>query len=138
MKSESGITLTSLIVYVIAMLVVVGIVATLTGYFYNNLDNLSNRTDGSKEYTAFSSYFTNDINTKNNKIVLEESTEDKIVFSNGNQYTFLNGAIYMNKIQICKNVDYCAFGYNSDSKVTVAMNMGDKSYTNTYELNNTD
>ena len=135
MKSENGVTLTSLIIYVIAMVIVVGITATLTNYFYGNIEMLTNRTQSSKEYTAFNSYFTDDINKKDNKILADESTNNKIVFSNGNQYTYLSGKIYYNKILICRDVSSCNFIYNDSTKdVTVNMTISGKSYTNTYKI----
>ena len=116
------------------MVVVVGITATLTTYFHGNLDKLSQRTDASKEYTSFNSFFTNEINKKGN-IVLEESTEDKIIFSSGNQYTYLSGKIYCNKFVIAKDVSSCRFIYNENSnEITTSMTINGKSYTNTYKL----
>ena len=66
MKSEKGITLISLIIYIVAMVIVVAIITTITGYFYGNIDNLQSRNEGAKEYTTFNSYFVNDINEKEN------------------------------------------------------------------------
>ena len=42
MKSEKGVTLSSLIIYVIAMVIVVSIIAVMTKYFYGNVNKLSN------------------------------------------------------------------------------------------------
>ena len=135
MKSENGVTLTSLIIYIIAMVIVVGITATLTNYFYGNIDKLTTRTQGSKEYTAFNSYFTEEINKKNNKVLADESTNNKIVFSNGNQYTYLSGKIYYNRILICRDVSSCNFMYDDSAKnITVSMTISGKNYTNTYKI----
>lgn len=51
MKSQKGVTLTSLIIYVIAMSIVVGTVAAITNFYYGNINGLSNRTSSSKQYT---------------------------------------------------------------------------------------
>ena len=101
MKSEKGITLTSLIIYIIAMAIVIGIVATITNYFYNNIDGLTDRTESSKSYTTFNSYFVNEITQKDNTVL--SCTGSIIVFSSGNQYTFAGGDLYMNKIKICRD-----------------------------------
>ena len=37
MQKESGVTLTGIIVYVIAMAIVISIVATITSFFYTNI-----------------------------------------------------------------------------------------------------
>lgn len=133
MKSDRGITLVSLILYVVAMVIVVGIVSTLTGYFYKNVDTLQDRNEGAKQYTAFNSYFTGDINEKGNSFIVDLSDSTKIVFENGNQYTFINGNIYFNKIKICKDITSCEFQYDKPNNiVTVNMVIGEKSYNNEY------
>ena len=40
MNSSKGVTTTSLIIYVIAMLIVIGIIATITSFFYINISNI--------------------------------------------------------------------------------------------------
>ena len=44
MKCEKGITLTALTIYVIVFIFVIGIVATITSYFYNNVINFDETT----------------------------------------------------------------------------------------------
>ena len=51
MKSNKGITITSLVIYVIAMSIVVATIATLTSYFYSNMDELDSDTNSSIAYT---------------------------------------------------------------------------------------
>lgn len=144
MKRDSGVTLTSLIVYVIAMVIVVATVSTLTSYFYGNIDRLSNKTDGAKEYTAFNSFFTSEINDRSNKVLTEVSSNTKLVFSSGNQYTFQNGMIYFNKIIICRNVTAPSnsegkiFIYDDTKKqIGVNLEIAGQRYTNVYKLTNT-
>ena len=38
MKSEKGVTLISLIIYILAMSIVIGILARVSGTFYKNVD----------------------------------------------------------------------------------------------------
>ena len=57
MKSEKGITLISLIIYVIALTIVIGIVAVISGYFYNNIATSSEDIEPMVEYTKFNSFF---------------------------------------------------------------------------------
>lgn len=134
MKSEKGITLTSLIIYIIAMLVVVSTIAVMTKYFYGNLNYLTNKNQASKEYTSFNSYFTDEINAQENSVIYCE--ESIIIFNSGNQYTFKDNSIYMNKINICNNVESCQFIYDDadKTKVTVKINIAGKNYNNVYTL----
>ena len=76
MKSEKGVTLTSLIVYVIGMVMVISIVSVLTTYFYKNIKNVGADIDPIAEYTKFNSYFTNEINK--NKIKEGVNLEERV------------------------------------------------------------
>ena len=107
MKAEKGITLTSLIIYVTAMSIVVGIVTVISTYFYNNVSTVTKNSNKYKQYTKFNSYFIQEINISNNAV--EECNGNLIKFSNGNQYTFQNDSIYFNKIKICENIKECLF-----------------------------
>lgn len=130
MRNNRGITLTSLIIYVIGMVIVVSIISTLTAFFYKNID-ITDINDTTSQYTKFSSIFLNEINRENNSIVecktfLEnEYKVSYIIFSSGNQYTFKgeNKSIYKNNIKICDNVEDCDFSYSFvDSKYMVKVN----------------
>lgn len=135
MKTQKGITLISLIVYVTAMIFVVGAISILTTNFYSNIETLESRNEGAKQYTTFNSYLITDINEKNNVILDNLSTSNKIVFSNGNQYTYINQAIYFNKIKLCKDISTCNFTYNGlENKLTVQLVINGKSYNNEYTL----
>ena len=62
MKKEKGVTLISVIVYVIGLLIVVGVISTLTGFFYKNVNINTDNTEITKQFTKFNSYFTSEIN----------------------------------------------------------------------------
>ncbi len=141
MKSQKGITLTSLVVYVIGLALVVGIMAVITTNFYKNVNNNISSIDPINEYTKFNSYFTNEVNQYNIKVLDCNQTDEQnyIVFDNGVQYTFVkqNKGIYQNKIKICKDVEECTFSTgikNGNDIVTINMKIGDKEYQNEYTL----
>ncbi len=118
-RSEKGITLTSLIIYIIAMLIVVGIISTISVYYYRNIDEINKEVDVAKEYTKLNSYLSEDVNNPDN--VIELCNGNTIVFYNANnikdndentgyhQYTFKDNAIYFNRIKICNGVQSCQF-----------------------------
>lgn len=140
MKSEKGVTLSSLIIYVIAMSIIIGTIAAITNYFYGNINGLTNRTEGSKQYTEFNSYFVNEVNKKDNSVLTEllnSNGETKIIFSSGNQFKFTEGAIYFNKIKICKEVTSCTFEFDEETnKITVTMQINGKTFKNEYTMQN--
>lgn len=132
MKNNKGITLTSLIIYVIGMLIVVATISTLTSYFYKNIDIETISDDSTTQYTKFSSIFLDEINKSSNTVIDCKTVKENdvkisyIIFSSGNQYTFKseNNSIYKNKIKICSNIDDCDFSYTfGDSKYSVKVNL---------------
>lgn len=124
MKKNNGITLTSLIIYVTGMLLVVTTIATLTSFFYKNIDIKAINND-TTQYTKFSSIFGEEINRNNNSIIDCKSLSDGIsyiVFSSGSQYTFNENSksIYKDNVKICDNVELCDFSYTyQDSKYKI-------------------
>ena len=119
MRSEKGITLVSVIVYVIAMLIIILVITVLTSYFYKNVDINSTSENLSQQYTRFNTYFTEEVNKKGNNILDIGETESTtgnspqkyIVFSSGNQYTFIpaNKSIYINSVKIAEDIENCTF-----------------------------
>lgn len=126
-KNQKGVTLTSLIVYIIAMVIVIGIIATITKYYYSNLSEINSQVDVSKEYSSLNSYILQDVNNPYN--VISECTDNYIVFYNStnqddgyHQYTFRENSIYYNKIKICNAVKSCRFTQNNlepETKFTI-------------------
>ena len=146
MKSEKGITLISVILYVIVMLLVVTIASILTGYFYNNIDINNTEQNANVEFTKFNSFFTEEINIRGNTI-LESDTEGTstgqkyIVFSTGNQYTYIknNKSIYKNNSKIASDIEEFNLKINnSDGKTTIEIELtsGNITKTTTYALKN--
>ena len=124
MKSQKGVTLTSLIVYVVAMLVVIAIIAMMTTYFYNNVADIGKNVDPAKEYTRFNSFFTEEVNKKHNKVIeCSKSTdlkENYIIFSDGTQYTYKQaegqeiGSVYKGHVKICEGIYQMYFEYTTE------------------------
>ncbi len=141
MKSEKGITLISMTIYVIVMLIVVTVMVILTSYFYGNVDVNSTETKLNQQYTKFNSYFTEEVNKKDNKVMGIGETEDVtnntkqryILFSSGNQYTFVpeNKAIYVNNVKIAEDITDCTFlKVEQNDKVIVTVTIkGDNNFT---------
>lgn len=141
MKSEKGITLVSVTIYIIAMAIVVGIMAVLSTYFFKNVNNVVD-IDPLTEYTKLNSYLTDETNHSNIKILgcaVEENGDSYIAFDNGIQYTFVkaNKGIYRNKAKICRDIDKCTFSQeiqNGKTIVIVEFKAENKNETMTYTL----
>lgn len=144
MKSNKGITISSLVIYVIAMSIVVATIATLTSYFYSNMEELDSDTNSSIAYTELNIYLSKEINIKENYPILSGGgAQDYIIFTKtGNQYTFKNSSIYQNQVKICSNIEECTFEVGKTDETTGIADLvkiylkttGDLEYTNTYKI----
>ena len=109
MKSEKGITLTSLILYIILILLVVSILSVVSSYFRNNVNYITDIGKYVTQFNKFNAFFIDDV--KNNSKIL--SVEDsKIVFEDGTTYTFANNDVYRNKVKICEGLYLLTFAEN--------------------------
>ena len=142
MKSQKGITLISLTVYVIVMAIVVGVVAIISTFFYSNMSDSTQDLNPITEYTKFNSFFTDEVNHSNIKVLECGTTEEGqnyIVFDNGVQYTFVpeNHGIYRNQVKIARGVDNCTFTKdtkNDKDVVEVLFEAGSRVREMTYTL----
>ena len=149
MKSEKGVTLSSLIIYVIAMVIVVSIIAVMTKYFYGNVNKLSNTTNSLGQVTKLNSFITEETNKMGNTIYYCDPDGSFIVFYNPNdkdelnnsngytQYTFKNDSIYLNKIKICNGLEKCVFEDISDEidyKFKITLTIDGSERVTTYTL----
>ena len=111
MKSEKGVTLISLIIYILAMLIVIGILAKVSGTFYKNVDTLDVEGTFQTETNKVKLYILEDI--KERKMIIQdakdgkaylynESTEESTIYyspQDGNSY-----GIYRNNVLIAENI----------------------------------
>lgn len=119
LKSEKGITLTSLAIYIAVILIVVGIMTTISEFFYSNLNIVRNSAKYASEFDKFNSYIVKDV--KSNKKVNVNNTT--IIFEDGTTYVYNESdkGIYRGKVKIATHVE--AF---SCSKKTITINNVDK------------
>lgn len=144
MKSQKGVTMISLTIYIITMAIVVGILSTVTTFFYKNVKDTNVDIDLLTEFTTFNSYFSEEINSSNLQVVecgTTDSNQNYIVFSNGVQYTYVpeNKGIYRNQVKICRNIDICTFSEkieNGKSVIIVNLTAGNEQRETEYTLTN--
>ncbi len=60
MKSEKGVTLTILIIYIIVFSIVIGMLASLSNYIYGNLGNVNDSSIRISEFGKFNTRFVED------------------------------------------------------------------------------
>ena len=143
MKSEKGVTMVSLIVYVIAMLITVTIVTIVTSYFYKNVEIEPEKYTYFSEFTKVESFFAEEVNREPNEVlkVDNESSQPYVAFSSGNQYTYIsaNKALYKNNVKIASNISECEFEEtikNGNQAIKVRIKIQDKEKELEYVLKN--
>ena len=136
MKKESGITLLTLIVYVIVLTFIVATVSTINMTFYSNLEKFDGDAESTVGYSKFNMYFLKDIKKENVKVLGKDETYI-ILSCNGEQieYSVQNKALYKNKIKICSNIEDSSFDVNGN-KITVFLKIGEFEKTTTYAIEN--
>lgn len=79
MKKEQGITLITLILYVILMTFVVAGVSVVTSAFYTNVNEFDKESEYAVSFAKFNMYFINDI--KNEDVQVESVGDNFIILS---------------------------------------------------------
>ena len=138
MKSEKGVSLVSLIIYLIAMTITVGIVARISNYFYRNINILDTSLTSSEEFLNFNAY----INIKGNEVQtigereISSGRMKYLIFSKtGNQYGFINNEIYLNQVKICSNLKLEEIEYKNKILAITLYLQGNTTYmTNAYSV----
>lgn len=110
MKNQKGITVTSLAIYIIAFVIIIGIVSSITVFFNGNAKDINKDSGTAAEYNKFNLYMLE--YTKNGYRIYEISPENNeeqyITFEkNGKNDTFCKqgNILYFNEIKLCENVD---------------------------------
>lgn len=102
MNNQKGVTLVSLVLYVIVMLIVLGVLSSILNNFYKNNGDMEESTEEILRFNKFNTYFLKEVKTKDNKV--DNINNNYILFKSGNSFSLSNGIIYYNDIAICKDV----------------------------------
>ena len=130
MKREKGITLLSLIVYIIVMLIVIGVMSAITSNFYKNTDAIKGNVEEVVKFNKFNNYFLKEVKRKNNAV--DTVSSNYILFTSGNSFSLSNNVIYYNNIALCEEVQNMEvlLGVNGDGmdKTIVNVNISFKNF----------
>jgi len=147
LKSNKGVTLLSLVVYVIVLMIVIALLSNFSGYFFKNVNLIAIKEASDEQYTRFLAYVAKDVNQNDINFVKTSSNNEEcyIIFKFENnkehQYLYKNKTIYyldknkVKKIALCDNVDSCDFNYNDSIKVlTLNVNINNKEYSKNFNV----
>lgn len=109
MKNQNGITMISLVIYILAFVIIIGIVGNITVFFNNNVKDINMAAGISSEYNKFNLYMLDQ--TKNGYKISKCSSDSEekayVTFSDGttsNTFVLLGELLYFNNIKICDNI----------------------------------
>ena len=140
-KSDKGITLTSLVIYVIVLMIVIGLMSNFLGYIYKNTNKITIKENYEEQYTRFLAYLIKDTNSDQlNFIKIKTDSENKYLilrFKDGSQHQYVysdKNIYYLNvsettpkKILLCNNVTDLTMVYSTNI-LQVSMTINGRNY----------
>jgi len=108
MKKENGITLVTLIVYLMIVSAILAALTNLSSHIYKNINKLGIENLSAEEFNKFNVNFVKSVKANKNATVTNNNQNVTIEFDDGTTYNYINGenSIYKNKIKIAKNINY--------------------------------
>lgn len=136
MKSDKGITLASLALYIVVMIIVLGIMSSIITTFYANTEGMNAKVQELVEFNKFNMNFLKEAKLYNNSVdSIDENTY--IVFTSGNSFSFSNNKIYYNNLKIANDVKKVKFEKGEDDTIiNVTVEFESFSKTIKYKIEN--
>ena len=143
MKSEKGVTMTSLVIYVVCLIIIFGMMSVFSGYFYKNVNQITIGQNADEQYSRFLAYITKDINSDNLinvktsddvdflSFTFNDLTEHQYIYKNKNIYyiSIKNNGTEEKKVLLCEYVESNrVFSYN-DRKIDLNFKINNKNYS---------
>lgn len=136
MKKEHGVTLISLIIYIIVLLFVLTIVTKLTSALYFNLHDMDKQSNAVVSISKFNMYFLNDIKNKPVTANVISPNTLELIYSDGSEkitYTKTNKVLYRNKVKVFDSLDEITITKIGQT-IQVYLKIGDYSKTIKYTI----
>ena len=134
--NNRGITLVSLIGYIIISLMVISVLIAITSNFRNNFNELNVQTVHDVEFDKINLQISKEI-LGGSTVNKNTTTENKLVFTNGNTYTYDNNdkSIYLNNnIVIASKITNCKFEITKDNTLKITTAIGEEQRIIEYAL----
>lgn len=106
MKSEKGITLTALVIYIVVFFIMITTMSAISDHFYKNVGEVKDTPKYIVEFNKFSMFFVADVK-RNSQITALSTTS--VEFPDGTEYMYQDNAIYRNGEKIVKYVKSFTF-----------------------------
>lgn len=128
MRNSKGITIITLIGYVILSIMVISVLVAITGNFKKNFSELDVQTIQEVEFDKINLQISKEIKD-GKKVDQEETTNTKLVFIEDNMYTYIpqDKSIYLNdKIAIAEHITNCKFEIINGKILRVTAEIGEE------------
>ena len=154
LKTNRGVTLTSLVIYVIVLMIVISIMSVFSRNFYKGSKELAIKDISKEQYTKFLSYITKDINSEELRFIKSgtiSENEPYLIFKFENekehQYILTNDNIYFldindtqpKKILLCQNAstdETHPFEYSElDKKINIKFSINKEEFSTVLNIN---
>ena len=139
MNSKKGITMLSLVIYISSFLLITGVVAGITSFFYGNSKLMTSELYSAADFNKLNLYLVRE--TRQKVRIIENEKNDGLTtlkFSNGNKFTFdeTNHTIYYNATCICEGVQNFLVEEKPSYKpvIRVTVNFTNRSFSCKYTL----
>lgn len=142
MRKEKGITMVSVVIYIVLMTMVIGAMSSIITNFYKNTDTVQGNVQEVVEFSKFNNYFLKEVKTNNNKVEKLANDNTYILFASGNAFSIVDDKIYYNNIKICDKVQSMkiSLGKNGDgldeSIINVTLNFKNFNKSINYKVEN--
>lgn len=105
LSNNKGVTLLALIIYVFIFSLIIGVMTTISSFFYGRIDEVVDPPKYVSEFNKFVMFFAVDVKNYDSADV----TSNTITFKNGPIYKYQNGVMYRNDVKIAKDILKCEF-----------------------------
>ena len=125
MKNDKGITLMTLMIYIISLIIAIAILTIVTTYFRSNLDKMRDNSLDIAEHDKFKVYFLEETKRKDNEVSKDPEGGTEIKFTSGNKYKYIksDSAVYLinttENIKVAERVKYCRFYMEKEGDKTI-------------------
>ncbi len=150
-RSNKGITLTSLVIYIIVLMIVIGLFSNLSGYFYKNLNLMTLREKDSEQFLRLTSFISKDTNSNNIILIKVDTSSSKqyliFKFKNGDIHQYIcseNNLYFLNinsngqvtkKIKLCNRVSGNNIFSLNNNQIDLNITINEKNYTSSFNVN---
>lgn len=144
MTNDKGITMISLIIYIIVITFILSGITAITTSFYKNVNEVDQVSESAVSFSRFNMYFLNDI--KEEEAMISDVTPDgksiTISFKRDGlttvaTYRLSGRSIYRNNVKICNKVKDFKVDATAGKKnkiITIIMNISDYEKTTIYNV----